>query len=55
VRKETENDDLLTENWNGEAPLLPLLADILRQEQELIGEQGAKILAYTGCDRVVVR
>ena len=53
VRKETENDDLLTENWNGEAPLLPLLADILRQEQELIGEQGAKILAYAGCDRVV--
>ncbi len=53
VRKDTENDDLLTENWNGEAPLPPLLVDILRQEQAVIGEQGPKILAYTVCDRLV--
>ena len=53
VRKATGNDDLLTENWDGEAPLLPLLADILSQEEELIGTEKPKILAYLGCDRLV--
>ncbi len=53
VRRETGNDDLLTENWDGEAPLLALLADILSHEEELVGKEGAKILAYTGCDRLV--
>jgi uncharacterized membrane protein YkvA (DUF1232 family) len=52
VRKET-NDDILCENWDGEAPLLPLLSDILMKEEELIGKGREKILAYTGCDRLV--
>ena len=42
----------LTENWDGEAPLMPLLSDILTREADLIEDQRAKILWYTGCDRL---
>ena len=53
IRKDTENDDLISENWDGEAPILPLLSDILAQEEQLIGKAKKQILAYTGCDRLV--
>ena len=53
VRKAAGNDDILLENWDGEAPLLHLLDDILTQEEKLIGKEREKILAYTGCDRLV--
>jgi len=52
VRKATGNDDILCENWDGEAPLLTLLSDILKQEEELIGKGREKILAYTGYGRL---
>lgn len=52
VRKETGRDDILSENWDGEAPLFPLMSDILAQEDQLIGKAREKILAYTGCDRL---
>ncbi len=52
VRREVGSEDILTENWDGEAPLMPLLRDILERETELIGDQRDKILWYTGCDRL---
>ncbi len=52
VRREVGSDDILTENWDGEAPPLLLLADILAQEADLIGDQRKQILRYTGCDRL---
>ncbi len=52
VQREVESDDVLTENWDGEAPLMELLRDILAREIELIGEQRDKILRYTGCDQI---
>ncbi len=48
VRRQTGSDRLLTENWDGEGPLLPLLHDILSQEQELLGGKGEQILDYIG-------
>jgi hypothetical protein len=39
----------LTENRDGEAPLMPLLRDILAREADLIGDQRDKILWYTFC------
>jgi len=53
IRRDTANVDLLSDNWDGEAPLLPLLSDILKQEEALIGNAKSRILAYTGCDRIV--
>ncbi len=52
VRSEVGSDNILTENWDGEAPLLPLIADILAQGADLIGEQREPILRYTGCDQL---
>jgi uncharacterized membrane protein YkvA (DUF1232 family) len=53
VRREVGSDDVLTENWDGEAPLIELLQDILAREADLIGDQRDKILWYTGCDRLI--
>jgi uncharacterized membrane protein YkvA (DUF1232 family) len=52
VRTQVGSDEILTENWDGEAPLMLLLSDILRQEEQLVGKERAKILAYTGCDQL---
>jgi uncharacterized membrane protein YkvA (DUF1232 family) len=52
VRREVGSDDILSENWDGEAPLLPLLQDVLAQEVELISDQRERVLQYTGCDRL---
>ena len=46
--KEMGNYNILLENWDGEAPLLPLIEDILSQEAVLIGEDRKKILNYVG-------
>jgi uncharacterized membrane protein YkvA (DUF1232 family) len=48
IGKEIGNNDILVENWDGEAPLLPLIEDILSQEVVLIGEDRNKILNYIG-------
>ncbi len=53
VRKSLGSDDILTDNWDGEAPLLALISDILDEEESLTGGEKKKILAYTGCDRVL--
>ncbi len=41
-------DEILESNWEGEAPLLPLLADILARENELLGDKRDLILKYIG-------
>ncbi len=41
-------DEILESNWEGEAPLLPLLADILTRENELLGDKRDLILKYIG-------
>lgn len=39
---------ILEDNWDGKAPLLPLMEDILGHEHRLIGNQKNRILAYIG-------
>ncbi len=46
VRRSVGTDDILLDNWDGEAPLIPLLQDILDQEADLIGDQRERILEY---------
>ncbi len=53
LRRETGSDALLEQNWDGEAPLLPLIDDILAREEELIGEEKERILRYIGYHHLV--
>jgi uncharacterized membrane protein YkvA (DUF1232 family) len=48
IGKEIGSYDILADNWDGESPLLPLIEDILAQEEVLIGENRGKILDYVG-------
>jgi uncharacterized membrane protein YkvA (DUF1232 family) len=48
VREAVGADDILLDNWDGEAPLVPLIQDILAHEADLIGDQRERILGYIG-------
>ncbi len=48
IGREIGSDDIIADNWQGEAPLLPLIKDILQREFDLIGDNRSKILEYTG-------
>jgi uncharacterized membrane protein YkvA (DUF1232 family) len=48
VRQRVGEDEILTENWESEVPLLPLIAEILQHEAELIGENRELILWFIG-------
>lgn len=41
-------DEIVVQNWDGEAPPIELVEDILAAEDDLIGEFRAKILNYIG-------
>jgi uncharacterized membrane protein YkvA (DUF1232 family) len=51
VRKEFRFDDILTTNWDGESPLIPLLEEILACENDLIGDKRNLIFGYIGYDQ----
>ncbi len=53
VRRQAGDDAILVENWEGEAPILPLIREVLDKERDLIGDERARILWYTGCDQLV--
>jgi uncharacterized membrane protein YkvA (DUF1232 family) len=48
VRRQVGEDGILTENWIGEVPLLPLITEILAREEELVGDQRELILWFIG-------
>jgi uncharacterized membrane protein YkvA (DUF1232 family) len=53
VRRELGSDDILTSNWEGEAPIMSLIQDILAGEKELIGEERGRILGYIGYEHLM--
>jgi uncharacterized membrane protein YkvA (DUF1232 family) len=53
VHRQLDDEAILVENWDGEAPLLPLIQEILDKEQDLIGDERDRILWYTGCAQLV--
>jgi uncharacterized membrane protein YkvA (DUF1232 family) len=53
VRGQLGDAAILEGNWGGEAPLLPLLDEILEKEDDLIGDQRDRILWYTGCAELI--
>jgi uncharacterized membrane protein YkvA (DUF1232 family) len=48
VRQRLRDDGILVENWDGEAPLIPLIREVMDKEQDLIGDERDRILRYTG-------
>ena len=46
-------EDILVANWDGEAPLLQLIKDILTQGESFLGEKKALILQYISYERLV--
>jgi uncharacterized membrane protein YkvA (DUF1232 family) len=53
VQAAVGTDDILLDNWEGEALLVPLLQDILAHEADLIGDQRERILGYIGYEYLV--
>jgi uncharacterized membrane protein YkvA (DUF1232 family) len=53
VRRQLDDEAILVENWEGEAPIVPLIGEILGKEQDLIGEERDRILRYTGCSQLL--
>lgn len=53
VRQATGSDEILTRNWDGERPVMPLVQEILTREREIIGDKGKDILGYIGYDELV--
>ena len=49
VWRQMGNEAILTENWEGEAPLMSLIREALDKESDLIGDERERILGYTGC------
>jgi len=52
VRRELRSEEILVSNWDGEAPLMPLVQDILAQEEDLIGDRRERILWYIGYEHL---
>ncbi len=48
VLQETASERLLTDNWDGARPLLPLLSEILARESDLVGEHLDLVLWFIG-------
>ncbi len=49
VLARTGNAEILSDNWEGEGEITSLLAEVLEQENALVGRQKELILEYTGC------
>jgi uncharacterized membrane protein YkvA (DUF1232 family) len=48
VRNELQDDEILSGNWDGETPVIPLVREILARQEEYIGEDRYKVLDYIG-------
>jgi uncharacterized membrane protein YkvA (DUF1232 family) len=48
VRRELGGEEILVENWDGEAPVVELVEELLAEEELLGGEEREKVLAYIG-------
>jgi uncharacterized membrane protein YkvA (DUF1232 family) len=53
VRQQLGDDAVLVENGEGEAPIIPLIREVLDKEHDLIGDERDRILWYTGCAQLV--
>lgn len=52
VMKETGSEDILIRNWDGKAPIVHLIKEILGREKELLGDKKEHIMEYIGYDQL---
>jgi uncharacterized membrane protein YkvA (DUF1232 family) len=48
VRQEAGGEEILVENWDGEAPVVELVEELLAGEDLLSEEESRQVLAYIG-------
>ncbi len=48
VREFVGSDEIIETNWDGEAPIIPLIQEILEREEELIGDKKNQIFQFIG-------
>ena len=52
VMTETGSEGILTNNWDGKRPVIPLIKEILKREKELIGNDRDCIMEFIGYDQL---
>lgn len=52
VMKESASPEILSRNWDGKAPVVELIGEILDRESELIGDKKEHIMQYIGYDQL---
>jgi uncharacterized membrane protein YkvA (DUF1232 family) len=50
VRREVGGEEVLVENWDGEAPVVELVEEVLAEEDLVSGEVRRRVLEYIGFD-----
>jgi uncharacterized membrane protein YkvA (DUF1232 family) len=50
VRREVGGEEVLVENWDGEAPVVELVEELLAEEDLLGGEEREQVLEYIGLE-----
>ncbi len=52
VMREAGSEDIITRNWDGTTPAIPLIREILGREKELIGDKKDRIMEYIGYEQL---
>jgi len=52
VMKESASPEILARNWDGKAPVVELIGEILDRESQLIGDKKERIMQYIGYDQL---
>lgn len=52
VMEKAGSEDILTRNWDGTSPIVPLVKEILARERELLGDEFEHIMQYIGYDQL---
>lgn len=52
IRNEVGTDEILTTNWDGKTPVVPLIKKILSEERSLIGDKRDLVFWYIGYEHL---
>ncbi len=52
VIRETGSEEIITRNWDGTTPAIPLIGEILSREKDLIGDKKDRIMEYIGYEQL---